>query len=264
MHFSDFHERMVFANPDKRRMLDFISPGRVADLGTGTGSLVGLLQGVPGCEVVGFDCSEQRLQVARQLYPDTRFYHKNLLDPNAFAGFRGSFNTAILSSVIHEIDWPYGLEAGSRVCKLAWSLLNNEGILILRDGVKPRNGAKQVRVEFRTEYGRCKFHSFVSEYRQRSIEFFPTGVQNSVTIGRYDLHDVLCKYYFEGALWTHDLDQVFGMRCQQQYHQMLGGRFMLQHSETYIASYLRPMWERDFRIIGSEFPNSHILLVAKK
>lgn len=137
--------------------------------------------------------------------------------------------------------------------------------MIFRDGVKPEN--KELGVEFilKTPYAKKKFELFIKEYRHRNIKFsYVDEAKTRVIVSPYDLHDILCKYYFEGNLWTRDMDESFGQMNDMQYHRLIEKYFDITHSETYIASYLRVLWERDFEIVNGEYPNSHILIAAKK
>jgi hypothetical protein len=178
--------------------------------------------------------------------------------------FKNSFNTVVISSVLHEIDWPYGRNASNKVLHLAHNLLRRDGVLVFRDGVKPGQKTEEIEVTLKTPYANEKFYRFITEYRQRPIKFSYVHRSNSrICISSYDLHDVLCKYYFEGELWERDMNEVFGTMSESEYHELIGKYFKIVHSETYVAPYLKELWNRDFEIINGVDPVSHILIVAK-
>lgn len=261
---TDFDARMLWANSDKSRIIEFVSPPRVADLGTGTGNLINLLQKIPDAQVVGFDSNEEHLLLARKSHPNVKFYKRNLLDASSFKPFYKCFDTAIMSSVLHEIEWPHGNAKSKKVFQLIKKLLKNNGIFIFRDGVKPETSLEKVEIKFMSDYGWVKFNRFIQDFKPRKIDAqIVNGVNRKALLSYYDLHDFLCKYYFEGVMWKNDMNQVFGIRKPSEYKEIFANEFDIISIETYIAPYLQSLWKTDFEILSGAFPDSHIMIVAK-
>lgn len=264
--YNDFEKRMSLADPDKVRLLDYVVPGKIIDLGTGYGNIINLVKKrFPNSQFVAVDINTTRLEEAERKHPDVTFYQKNILDLDNIGHLKKQFNTVIISSVLHEIDWPFGREASKKIFRIIHSLLKDDGVLIFRDGVKPEDKNRNVEMILKTPYAIQKFERFVTEYKQRPIKFsYLDDAHNRVRLNSYDLHDVLCKYYFEGNLWKRDMNEVFGRMSQSEYRELIGQQFQLLHSETYVAKYLETLWKRDFEIVNGVFPPSHILIVARR
>lgn len=264
--YNDFEERMSLADPDKNRILKYVIPGNIVDLGTGFGNIVNLVKKrFPKSNILGVDINSTRLEVAKRKNPNVTFIHKNILDLYDIPDLHRKFDTAIISSVLHEIDWPYGRETSEKLFSIIHSLLKIDGVLILRDGVKPENKDEEVEIIIKTSYSQHKFKRFVKEYKPRTIKFsYLDDSHTRVRLLVYDLHDVLCKYYFEGKLWERDIYEVFGSMSQSEYNALIDQQFQILHSKTYIAPYLDILWKRDFCMTKGSFPASHILIVARK
>ncbi len=260
---SDFGRRQLLGLPDKARMLKYIAGNKVIELGCGGGSVTGLIkQRLPDGRVVGIDFEERFLRKARNDYPTCEFYHRNLLEWDDIDSFKGQFSTVILSSALHEIE---GEDTRERVLRTAYELLENGGVIIFRDGVKPKNKEEEVEVILKTPYAKEKFELFVKEYRHRKIRFIYTDETHTrIRITSYDLHDLLCKYYFEGELWKRDMSESFGQMNMGEYLDLIGRYFAITHHEKYIAPYLKELWEKDFEVVNKDYPESHTLIVASK
>jgi SAM-dependent methyltransferase len=213
--------------------------------------------------VVAIDREEGVIADVGQRYPALEVVCQDIAaweDPDEFAN---RFDTLILSSVLHEVESDYGIRGCERVLEACRRMLKPGGRLILRDGVKPEPSAT-VSIRIKTTYARQKLDRFALEFRGRLIE---TPVDESgegdIHLSPYDLHDFLCKYYFEGEMWTRDMLEVFGNLDRRGYEDLAKRYFSIRHVETYTAPYLGVLWERDFDLPDG-LPHSHILLVAEK
>jgi len=261
-----FAERMELGRSDKERVLKFAVSGNIIELGCGTGVIIELVMNLfPDSKVVGLDCDEALLRQVKQKHPNITVYHRNLMYWYDLDEFRGRYTTVVLNGTLHEIDWPYGRGASEGVIQTAYELLVPGGVLIFRDGVKPKDKDKRVEVVFKTQYAERKFKLFVEQYRQRKISYsYVNKSKAHVQLSFYDLHDMLNKYFFEGYLWERDMDETFGQMNSLEYCQLIEKYFTIAHFETYAAPYLRILWERDFKIVNSEYPDSHVLIVGRK
>src|SRR5207247_145837 len=102
--------------------------------------------------------------------------------------------------------------------RLAGQLLRAGGRLLFRDGVKPEDRHSIV-LRPKTDYSRAKLRRFLAEYRNRPIEHSIAGDPSAgaIQVSLYDLHDILCKYWYEGQLWESDLDESFGTMSLGEY-----------------------------------------------
>jgi SAM-dependent methyltransferase len=146
-------------------LLPHVQRGRIVDKGCGTGSLlVELSKAFPESQIVGLDLSRELLRIA-----DGRHYpHSNVMVAKGNIVQRhfppGSVNTAIFASVIHEI-YSYG-GYNRDVVRLA--LMNNraemarDGVLLLRDGVRPPDRRVWMRLDGETQ---ARFRRFSKEFK---------------------------------------------------------------------------------------------------
>ena len=121
-------------------LLPFVVPGRVVDLGSGTGALVQALSyRFPQSAFDGIDLSVPLLRRAEDLTygsESVRFLHGDVREPPLPAGCA---STVIFSSVLHEVHsyQGYDVDEVRRALQNASRLLKPGGRLLVRDGVRP-------------------------------------------------------------------------------------------------------------------------------
>jgi len=263
--FRSFKARMDLTAHDKARMLAYVRPGRIIELGCGNGTVLSLIaERFPAAEIVGVDYDEDNLAAAAdRLCGDrvqlVRLDLRNLRDLDEW---QEKFDTVVLSSVLHEVESRYGLDTSCMVIQETRRLLSEGGMFLFRDGVKPET--RDAVLRFKTPYARSKFERFVGEY-YREIKFSLSGDDGSaIRISAFDLHDFACKYYFEGELWDRDMMESFGSRTLRQYLELVKGSFRVEHIEAYTLPLLTELWRRDFDIDQFETLKSHVLIAARK
>src|SRR5204862_3464339 len=132
-----YAEGMEASAADKAKLLKFVRPGAVADLGCGTGTVMELLRRkYRKSQFVGVDLSQEMVDRCKKRFPDGEF----LLHDITFRVFaEGSLDTILLCSIMHEVFSykGYDYSAVRRVLRYCAEALRPGGRLILRDGVKP-------------------------------------------------------------------------------------------------------------------------------
>lgn len=143
---SRYFERMGSSLGDKVRMLPWVQPGLVLDVGAGGGELSRALAELPGTHVTALDANPESIKRLRAID-----------GIQAFLGFADEvndvgqvFNTIVCCSILHEV-YSYGASSGEQgfdaldvtFAKLVASLAPG-GRLIVRDGVMPSPGLAQM------------------------------------------------------------------------------------------------------------------------
>ncbi|MBC9927251.1 methyltransferase [Leucobacter sp. cx-169] len=141
-----YFERMARSIGDKVRLLEWVLPGRVADIGAGGGDLSLALGGLDDVHTVfALDDSDDALEL--------------LTDVPGVTAVRGSFgealealpggqvDTIVCSSVMHEVySYGGGWAAIDLALESAWAALRPGGRLVIRDGVMPEAQGCPVRM----------------------------------------------------------------------------------------------------------------------
>jgi len=262
--YVEFDARMRLSAPDKERALRFVEPGSILDLGTGNGVLLGpLRKRFPTSRIVGVDYDQKCLNTARAHNPDVELLCRDLLAWTDISAFARQFDTVLMSCVLHEVESQAGASGRVKALQQVSELLKPGGTLVLRDGVKPTDNGVTI-VKFRTVYARRKYERFLKEFGGQSAglrRFTEAG--DGAVISKYECHDFLCKYYFEGELWERDMRETFGAMDAETYRAAIASDFLIEHVETYTPPYLRVLWERDFEA-SDGFPDSHVIIAAHK
>src|SRR5262249_24994911 len=122
---------------DKAKLLKYVRPGAIADLGCGTGTVLELLRRkYRKCQFVGVDLSPEMIERCKKRFPDGEF----MLHDITFRIFaEASLDTIVLCSILHEVFSykAYASSAARRAPLYSAEAPRPGGRLILRDGVKP-------------------------------------------------------------------------------------------------------------------------------
>src|SRR5687767_7086553 len=86
---------------DKAKLLKFVRPGAVADLGCGTGTVLELLRRkYRKSQFVGVDLSPEMVERSSKRFPGTEILCQDISEP-IFA--QASLDTVVLCSIMHEV-----------------------------------------------------------------------------------------------------------------------------------------------------------------
>ncbi|MCD6093986.1 MAG: L-aspartate oxidase, partial [Candidatus Omnitrophica bacterium] len=258
--------------PDKACILDYVREGNIIELGCGEGAVIALLvERFPKSRVVGVDYNGYMILKAKKKIPQAEYFIRDVLYWDDFYKFEGKFDTVILAPILHEVYSFHGREKVREVIKKAFDLLKPQGILIIRDGIKPKDS--QITIKFKTDFAKDQFYRFVKEFEPWKISYKEEKKDSDVvvTLNTQDLYEFLIKsIYGKDYSWKDKMKGAFGCISREEYHRLLKDYFIVKEEIEYILPYFRGegdvkgRWDEDFEVLKGRFPNTHILLVAQK
>jgi SAM-dependent methyltransferase len=265
--FAVYAAGMEASAGDKARLLAWVRPGEIADLGCGTGTVLELLRrAYPESRLTGVDASTRMLSACRERFPGLRFVRGDV-SRRLFAD--ASLDTIVLCSILHEVFSykGYSYEPVRRTLRTAARALRPGGRLILRDGVKPaRNDA--VRLRFLNAKTRDKFLRFAVEFGSSPVSFREAG--EAVVLPRRDAMEFLTKYLYEKN-WRFEVKEHFGVFTLPEWRKETSAAgFRVVHAESYLIDWLRTAhWERDVALEDraggpAGWPDSTMLVVGER
>jgi SAM-dependent methyltransferase len=265
--FAVYAAGMEASAGDKAKLLAWVRPGDVADLGCGTGTVLELLRrAFPDSRLVGVDASTSMLRSCRERFPGLRFVRGDVsrrLFPD------GSLDSIVLCSILHEVFSykGYSYEPVRRTLRSAARALRPGGRLILRDGVKPSRN-EVVRMRFRNAKTREKFLRFAGEFGSSPVSFREDG--DAVVLPRRDAMEFLTKYLYEKN-WRFEVKEHFGVFTLGEWEkETKAAGFRVLHAESYLLDWLRTThWEKDVALADragkpAEWPHSTMIVVGER
>ena len=255
-----YAEGMEASAADKAKLLKFVRPGAVADLGCGTGTVMELLRRkYRKSQFVGVDLSQEMVERCKKRFPGGEF----LLHDITFRVFaESSLDTILLCSIMHEVFSYKGYDYSAA--------LRRGGRLILRDGVKP---AEQdvVYLTFMNEAAYDKFARFSLDFGSSEIVWRLVG--NRIQVARRDAMEFLTKYLYD-VNWKYEVKEQFGVFTLAAWADELRKvGLKVVHKESYTLPWLRVThWEKDVRMEvktpkgfrSTDYPHSTMILVGEK
>jgi SAM-dependent methyltransferase len=261
---------MEASAPDKAKLLKWVKPGVVADLGCGTGTVLALLKRkFPRGQFVGVDLSEEMVAHCRRRFPGLEIRRHDitvrLFDEE-------SIDTIVLCSVLHEVFSykGYDLSAVRETLGHCAEALKRGGRLLLRDGVKPER-EDSVYLTFLNEPAKLKFFRFAKEFGSSEVVW--REVDGRVHVARRDAMEFLTKYIYD-VNWVHEVKEHFGVLPLQGWVdevKRLGLKPFFY--DSYTIPWLRDThWRRDVRLEvkvedryrPTEYPHTTFVLAGQK
>jgi SAM-dependent methyltransferase len=255
---------------DKAKLLRFIRPGVIADLGCGTGTVMELLRRKsPRSRIIGVDSSAEMLARCRARFRGAELRIGDVAGP-LFDD--GSIDTIVLCSIMHEVFSYKGYDYGAvrRALRHAAKALKPGGRLLIRDGVKPSR-QDAVYLTFLNAAVHDKFLRFSREFGSSDIAW--RLVDSRIQVARRDAMEFLSKYFYD-VNWKHEVREQFGVFTLEEWEgELRKAGFQVLYRESYLIEWLRKThWEKDVRmevrIPGgygpTEYPDSTMLIVGEK
>lgn len=278
---------MNAARSDKERMLDYVRPGRIVEIGPGGGVVLDLLEArFVDSEIIGVDLSREAIAAlethARANGRKWRVVHgaaealPDLVGP-------GSVDTVVFCSILHEV-YSYTERGGTRfhlesvrdVVRAAWTTLRPGGRLVIRDGVMPPPGRRRIR--FVAPEARPTFDLYVAQFEGRAIEFRELAADR-VELSTADAMEFLYTYTWGPASFPYEVRELYGVLPYEAYVTSLvdwvGGASVAQVVDipAHLRSYLQPGYRdhlankielTDDHDRPVELPDSNCLIVIER
>ncbi len=221
---------MNAARSDKARMLDYVLPETIVEVGPGGGVVLDLLcERFPESDVIGIDVSTQVVDALRARRAAEkkawRVIEADAFELSRHVG-RGTANTVIFCSVLHEIysyvPWPPGapdaarfrIESVREMIRAAYRSLAPGGRLVIRDGVAPPDGVRRVR--FLTRDAREAFALFTDQFEARRIQFEAIAA-DAVQLPSADAMEFLYTYTWGPASFPYEVREQYGVLTYEAY-----------------------------------------------
>ena len=278
---------MNAARSDKQRMLDYVRPGRIVEIGPGGGVVLDLLEArFPDSEIIGVDLSREAIAAleahARANRRTWRVVHgaaealPELVGPS-------SVDTVVFCSILHEVysytergGTKFHLESVRDVVRAAWTTLRPGGRIVIRDGVMPPPGTRRIR--FLAPDARPTFDLYVAQFEGRAIRYKELATDR-VELSSADAMEFLYTYTWGPASFPYEVRELYGILPYADYVAALvdwvGGREAATVIDipAPLRSYLQPGYRdhlankielTDDHDRPVELPDSNCLIVIER
>ncbi len=298
---ASYLDTMNAARTDKQRMLDFVRPGRIVEIGPGGGVVLDLLEDrFATAEIIGVDLSREVIaalaarakangrrwrvvlgaaEKLNELVGDNSVDGQGLPLTGSIAESRcGSIDTVVFCSILHEVfsytEPHFRLESVRDVIRAAWRVLRPGGRIVIRDGVMPAPGTR--RIAFLAPDARPTFELYVAQFAGRKIEF--RGLADGrVELSTADAMEFLYTYTWGPASFPYEVRELYGIMTYDAYVASLvdwvGGDARVVDIPLDQRSYLQPGYRTglagkialtDERDVPVELPDSNCLIAIEK
>jgi hypothetical protein len=278
---ANYLANMNAARSDKERMLDFVRPGRIVEIGPGGGVVLDLLeQRFPASEVIGVDLSHEVVtaleQRARTGGNRWRVVHGAAEDLAALVP--APVDTVVFCSILHEVysytDPKFSLDSVKHVVQAAFATLGPGGRIVIRDGVMPPPGTRRIRML--APDARTTFDMFVAQFEGRPIRFVELA-PDRVQLASADAMEFLYTYTWGPASFPYEVRELYGILTYDDYLTRVvawcGGPGRARIVDHPLRSYLQPGYRDNYA--GKieltdehdrpvELPDSNCLIVVEK
>ena len=264
-----YAEGMEASAADKAKLLAFVRPGVIADLGCGTGTVLELLRRkFRKSQFVGVDLSPEMVDRCRKRFPGVEIRQHDITLP---LFDEASIDTIVLCSIMHEVFSykAYDYSAVRQTLRRCAEALRPGGRLIIRDGLKPAR-EDVVYLSFLNEKAYDTFVKFSLEF----VNEIAWQLRDSrIMLSRKDAMEFLTKYIYE-VNWKYEVKEVFGvftLAAWVEEFRKVGLKVV--HKESYLIPWLRVThWEKDVKIEvktakgyrPTDYPHSTMILVGEK
>lgn len=215
------------ARSDKARMLDFVIPGTIVEVGPGGGVVLELLaERFAGSRIVGIDSSLAVVEAFRERQGPAEapfeLVHGDAFQlPERFG--EGELTTVVFCSVLHEIfsycergDPPrrFQIEAVDEIIAAAFRALGKGGRIVIRDGLMPKREPRVL--EFLDASWAEGFRLFVRDYEPRRIAFEQLDARR-VKLDAADLFEFLTTYTWGPASFPYEIREQRAVLPRDEY-----------------------------------------------
>jgi len=269
---------MNSARSDKQRMLDFVQPGRVVEIGPGGGIVLDLLeQRFPDAEVIGVDLSREVVAaLAERARAGGKRWRVVLGAAEDLATLvPPPVDSVVFCSVLHEV-YSYGeprfsLDSVKRVVQAAFATLRPGGRLVIRDGVMPPPGTR--RIQMLAPDVRPTLELYAAQFEGRPIRYRELA-PDRVELATADAMEFLYTYTWGPASFPYEVRELYGILTYADYLSALaawcpGSRVVDNPLRSYLQPGYRDHLAGKIRLTDEtdqpvDLPDSNCLIVIER
>ena len=273
---------MNAARGDKERMLDFVRPGRIVEIGPGGGIVLDLLEArFATSEIIGIDLSREVIAaLERRARANGRRWRVVLGAAENLPALARDVDTVVCCSILHEVysytEPRFALASVERVIRAAFASLRPGGRIVIRDGVMPPPGTRRIR--FLAPDARATFELYVAQFEGRPIRHRELG-DGRVELATPDAMEFLYTYTWGPASFPYEVRELYGILPYDDYAHGLVAWCGGPDAATLVAipaaqrSYLQPGYREhlagrieltDEHDAPAELPDSNCLIVIER
>lgn len=139
---------------DVTDLKEYVKKGRILEVGCGSGKIIEELNNLMDSEFTGIDINEYLIKKAKEKdLARSEFFHGELLDFNDSK----KYDTILFRDSVHEMLETQGYKYLKKIFNKCFQLLNENGVLIIRDGLTPQ--------EKIIEFTATKHQDFIENFR---------------------------------------------------------------------------------------------------
>lgn len=251
---------------------------RILDVGCGSGVMLKALENEnPNAILTGVDLNDNALNKVREYNSNWNLYHMDFMDMGD-----EKFDAIIFSSILHEIS-SYNNDLNKRFTEIpileafkkSHELLDNNGILIVRDGIlSPLNERDKKRiVSFTKPEDGIWLYKFQNDFRGFDNVSINKEIikldDNKYLVSEGFLKEFLCKYTWGEESYPREINERFGIITKDEWlHLLKQSGFKIEtiieakeEYEKYLSSRITII---DTESDSYEYPNMSITLKARK
>ena len=211
---------MNAARSDKERMLDFVTPGTIVEIGPGGGVVLDLLEArFPTSRVIGVDLSREVITALEgRARANGNRWTVQLGAAEALPALVPAADTVVFCSILHEVysytEPMFQLASVAKVVRAAFDVLRPGGRIVIRDGVMPPPGTRRIRML--APDVRSTLELYCAQFVGRAItykELAPDRVEMTAP----DAMEFLYTYTWGPASFPYEVRELYGILPYDDY-----------------------------------------------
>lgn len=223
---SQYLVTMNAAKNDKARMMRFLKPGRIVEVGPGGGVVLDLLEShFPDSTIIGLDASHQVVVALEQRKKQNQAKWQ-IIEGNAFEFQRyfpsESLDSIVFCSILHEIysyietedGTRFHLESVQKMLQSAFEALAPGGRILIRDGIMPPHNLQYL--TFLADDARPFFDAFCNEFKGRPIAYQNID-ENTVLLDAADAMEFMYTYTWGPESFPYEVREQYGILTYEDY-----------------------------------------------
>ncbi|MDB4961040.1 MAG: methyltransferase [Myxococcales bacterium] len=217
---ANYLETMNAARSDKQRMLDFVRPGTIVEIGPGGGVVLDLLEArFPDAKVIGVDLSREVVTALEsRARANGNRWTVMLGAAEALPEHVPAADTVVFCSILHEVysytEPKFQLASIGRVVRAAFDTLRPGGRIVIRDGVMPPPGTR--RIKLLSPDLRPTLELYCAQFEGRAIAYRDLG-PDRIEMTTADAMEFLYTYTWGPASFPYEVRELYGILPYDDY-----------------------------------------------